>query len=127
MTKVATRGTCSLWFEYSVAPSAQPGGANAVADHAKAVVGFATAYGYSTREARWPATTGGSKGAKRVLIVESDLLDGPEMVRRSLPLVPNAINIVSASGDGQPTAGESDALRLIQAMTRGVIPVHYAQ
>ena len=127
MARTASRGTCTLWFEYPLIPAMRPDERVEVADHVKAVVAFAEAHGHVVRESSWLATADGSKGPRRVLMVSSELLDGPEMVRRALPLVPNAINLVSASGNGQPTAAESGALRAIRAMTRGVIPVHYAE
>ena len=91
-----TKLTCTLWFEYPLIPAMRPDERVEVADHVKAVVAFAEAHGHVVRESSWLATADGSKGPRRVLMVSSELLDGPEMVRRALPLVPNAILLTAA-------------------------------
>jgi hypothetical protein len=127
MIKTAEHGTCSLWFEYETASAFHPAGDDD--DYKRDVAIFAEAFGYAMSEIDLAALIEDSKEPRSVLMVSSDLADGPEMLRRSVSasLLPHAINLVTASGDGRPTAAETKTLGLIRGTARGVIPVYWAE
>ena len=127
MIKTAGHGTCSLWFEYETASAFHSAGDDA--DYKMDVAVFAEAFGYAVSEIDLSALADGSKEPRSVLMVSSDLADGPEMLCRSVSasLLPHAINLVAASRDGRPTEAETKALGLIRGTARGVIPVHWAE
>jgi len=69
------------------------------------------------------------EGTVSVLKVGSSFVDGPELVSRALPILPNAVSVVTASGDGRPTGAESDAFaqikRLHETSFRSIGPNNY--
>ena len=122
------QGTCTLWFEYLTSSAGTPIDKEGAAELRERVLDLVETYGYAFGEAQWSALINGSKrGPCHVLKVGSSFVDGPELVSRALPILPNAVSVVTASGDGRPTGAESDAFAQIKRITRDVIPVYWAE